>query len=369
MPMHPYGRTPTQAPRRSRSSGLCASAWLGRRAAPPVTRRGARSAAAAPRRREHRWGLPLRARRAADREIARARALHAKVVRVEVPWSALEPSGPGKIEPRALAFLDRLVSDAAAERHRRDRDRRQHTLLGLLRAGVTAAQMRAGAIEQGQRLAPARPLGLRRASSPTWRRATARAWRRSRSGTSPTRPTKTTSRGRKNRSTTRPCCAPPTPRSSRPTQTCTVLAGSLVGSNGVFLRALYAAGIKGYYDGLAVHFYNLTLGSLRAIHETQLANGDDTPLWLDEFGWSSCWPHQQDPAGTGVRHPEGPGDQHHQPLPLAGAHARTSRRRCSTSCRTPRAKTSACSPPRARASRPSRALARVLASPFGSPTR
>jgi hypothetical protein len=72
-----------------------------------------------------------------------------------------------------------------------------------------------------------------------------------------------------------------------------VLAGSLVGSNGVFLRALYAAGIKGYYDGLAVHFYNLTLGSLRAIHETQLANGDDTPLWLDEFGWSSCWPRQK----------------------------------------------------------------------------
>ncbi len=72
-----------------------------------------------------------------------------------------------------------------------------------------------------------------------------------------------------------------------------VLAGSLVGSNGVFLRALYAAGIKGYYDGLAVHFYTLTLGSLRAIHEVQLAGGDHTPLWLDEFGWSSCWPHQK----------------------------------------------------------------------------
>ena len=72
-----------------------------------------------------------------------------------------------------------------------------------------------------------------------------------------------------------------------------VLAGSLVGSNGVFLRALYAAGIKGYYDGLAVHFYNLTLGSLRAIHEMQLANGDTKPLWLDEFGWSSCWPRQR----------------------------------------------------------------------------
>ncbi len=72
-----------------------------------------------------------------------------------------------------------------------------------------------------------------------------------------------------------------------------VLAGALVGSNGVFLRDLYAAGIKGYYDGLAVHYYNLTLASLRAIHEVQLANGDTTPLWLDEFGWSSCWPRQR----------------------------------------------------------------------------
>ncbi len=67
-----------------------------------------------------------------------------------------------------------------------------------------------------------------------------------------------------------------------------VLAGSLVGANGVFLRAMYAAGIKGYYDGLAVHFYTLTLASLRSIHEVQVANGDTKPLWLDEFGWSSC---------------------------------------------------------------------------------
>jgi hypothetical protein len=25
----------------------------------------------------------------------------------------------------------------------------------------------------------------------------------------------------------------------------------------------------------------------------QLANGDTKPLWLDEFGWSSCWPQQR----------------------------------------------------------------------------
>jgi hypothetical protein len=69
-----------------------------------------------------------------------------------------------------------------------------------------------------------------------------------------------------------------------------VLAGSLVGYNGVFLRALYAAGIKGYYDGLAVHFYSLTLASLRSFRAAEVAAGDQTPLWLDEFGWSSCYP-------------------------------------------------------------------------------
>ena len=72
-----------------------------------------------------------------------------------------------------------------------------------------------------------------------------------------------------------------------------VLGGSIVGSNGIFLRALYAAGIKGYYDGLAVHYYTVTLADLRAIHAVQLANGDNTPLWLNEFGWSNCWPQQK----------------------------------------------------------------------------
>jgi polysaccharide biosynthesis protein PslG len=72
-----------------------------------------------------------------------------------------------------------------------------------------------------------------------------------------------------------------------------VLAGSLVGSSGEFLRALYVAGIMGYYDGLSVHFYNLTLASLRSIHEVQFSFGDAKPLWLDEFGWSSCWPRHR----------------------------------------------------------------------------
>ena len=50
----------------------------------------------------------------ADRTIGLARALHAKVVRLEVRWAVLEPRASGAIDPHALAFLDRLANDAAA---------------------------------------------------------------------------------------------------------------------------------------------------------------------------------------------------------------------------------------------------------------
>ncbi len=109
-----------------------------------------------------------------------------------------------------------------------------------------------------------------------------------------------------------------------------VLGGSLVGSNGVFLRALYAAGIKGYYDGLAVHFYTLVLGSLRYLHEVQLQNGDPTPLWLDEFGWSSCWPRQRIQQEQACVTPAGAGHQHRQRLSRARHEPLGSPPRCCT---------------------------------------
>jgi hypothetical protein len=68
-----------------------------------------------------------------------------------------------------------------------------------------------------------------------------------------------------------------------------VLAGSFVGGNGAWLQAMYDAGIKGYYDGLAVHFYDLPLYSLTTTRAVQLRNGDKTPEWLTEFGWDSCY--------------------------------------------------------------------------------
>jgi len=74
-----------------------------------------------------------------------------------------------------------------------------------------------------------------------------------------------------------------------------VLAGSLAYMNGEFLERLYALGIRGYYDGLSVHPYNDRLtpttrewSGVEWIRGMQRAAGDDKPLWLTEFGWSTC---------------------------------------------------------------------------------
>jgi hypothetical protein len=73
-----------------------------------------------------------------------------------------------------------------------------------------------------------------------------------------------------------------------------VLAGSLAYGNDAFVRGMYAAGIKGSYDGLAIHPYNTgapKAGSWSGIEwarRLQREAGDNTPLWLTEFGWSTC---------------------------------------------------------------------------------
>ena len=49
----------------------------------------------------------------ADRSVALAHALHAAVIRTEVPWSLMEPARANR--PAHEAYADRLVNDAAAE--------------------------------------------------------------------------------------------------------------------------------------------------------------------------------------------------------------------------------------------------------------
>ena len=65
-----------------------------------------------------------------------------------------------------------------------------------------------------------------------------------------------------------------------------MLAGSLAGADRPFLQKLYAAGIRGSYDGLAIHPYGEARAGTRWIHAAQVAAGDRTPLWITEFGWT-----------------------------------------------------------------------------------
>jgi polysaccharide biosynthesis protein PslG len=228
----------------------------------------------------------------ADQAVAGAAQLHARVVRVELPWSVLEPAHPGVFEPGALAFVDRLMSDAAG-------------------AGITVILT----ARSTPCWASSAPAALLHACSPT-RSSKANAWPpvkasdyaafvafiAGRYGTrlaaieiwnEPDQANQLYFAGPQKPQRYAALVRAAYPAIKQASPSVPVIAGSLVGSNGTFLRALYAAGIKGFYDGLAVHFYNLTLASVRAIHQVQLANGDSKPLWLDEFGWTSCWPRER----------------------------------------------------------------------------
>jgi hypothetical protein len=269
--------------------GLCAFAWLataGR--ADPVAK--AHMSAAAPLGGVNIAAVSSGASLAGvDREVALAHALHAKVVRTAVSWSTMEPGGPGQIDPRALAIADRLVSDAAAD-----------NIKVIVIADSTPCWASSAPASLLNRCVPG--ISSKANAWPPTNPATYAtfvAYLAQRYGTrlaaievwnEPDQANQDYFAGPEKPQRYAAVLRAAYPAIKQANPNVPVLAGSLVGASGVFLRALYAAGIKGYYDGLAVHFYTLTLASLRSIHEVQVANGDTKPLWLDEFGWSSCWP-------------------------------------------------------------------------------
>jgi len=90
-----------------------------------------------------------------------------------------------------------------------------------------------------------------------------------------------------------------------------VLAGAMAGTDLPFLQELYRDGIQGYYDGISVHSYcgssppDATASGdvrfefeagLEAIHALQLQHGDNTPIWVTEFGWDTLDTSPQDQA-------------------------------------------------------------------------
>jgi hypothetical protein len=228
----------------------------------------------------------------ADRQIAAARKLHATVVRAELRWSTLEPLRRGQIDAGALAFIDRLVANAAAAGIRPIftldstpcwASSAPAALLRRCVPGKLSAADSWPPVDPASYAAVAGFLAHRYGS----RLAAIEIWNE------PDQSNQLYFAGPNKVQRYAAIVRAAYTAIKQADPAVPVLAGSLVGSNGLFLRALYAAGIKGYYDGLAVHYYTLVLASLRAIHEVQLANGDSRPLWLDEFGWSSCYPKQR----------------------------------------------------------------------------
>jgi len=226
-----------------------------------------------------------------NQEISRAKAVGAHVIRVEFPWSVLEPQ-KGRLDTHALAFTDRFVNGASAVGMK--------VVALATRTPCWASSAPASVLSKCQTnrntkanaWPPLNPnnyasfvafLAARYGS----KLAAIEVWNE------PDQANEDYLAGPNKAQHYAEILKAAYPAIKQVDPTMTVLGGSLVGSNGAFLRALYAAGIKGYYDGLSVHFYNLVLASLRYLHEVQLANGDTTPLWLNEFGWSSCWPRQR----------------------------------------------------------------------------
>jgi polysaccharide biosynthesis protein PslG len=272
--------------------GLCLAAWPSQAA---NARRipSAHPASVAPMGGVNVEGLGLDSTPAeADRTMAGAHAVGAKLVRTEVVWSLLEPQGPTHMNLHALAYVDRLVSDAE-----------KYGIRVIMTVDYTPcwassapATMRRGCspwrTSEANRWPPAHPADYAAVAAFLAQRyasnlAAIEVWNE------PDQANEDYFAGPHKAARYGAILRAAYPAVKQVAPNVTVLAGSLVGYDGVFLRSLYAAGIKGYYDGIAVHFYSLTLASLRSFRSVELANGDRTPLWLDEFGWSSCYPRMR----------------------------------------------------------------------------
>lgn len=225
-----------------------------------------------------------------DQAIARAHELHARLVRVEIRWSVFEPREPGQVDQGRLAVLDRIMSQASANGMRvvalveRTPCWDSSAPAQLLRACEPDSDTQANAWP------PRDPSAYAAFTAMLARRygnelAAIEVWNE------PDQSNEHYFAGPEKATRYAAILRAAYTAIKQADPSVMVLGASIVGSNGAFLKALYAAGIKSYYDGLSVHFYNLVLASLRSIHEVQLANGDHTPVWLNEFGWSSCWPY------------------------------------------------------------------------------
>ncbi len=218
--------------------------------------------------------------------------MHARVVRVDFAWSLFEPNGP-TLDPQALARADRLVEDASragikivatvastpcwassapaailGRASGRPQRRRAHwpprdpaTYGAFLGALVQRYGTKLTAIEvwnEPDQSNEAYFAGPDKAQN--YARLLRAAYPRGEGG----QPGRARARRARSSAPTASSCAPSTPPASRATTT-------------------------------ASRSTTTTSRSPRCARsaKSRVANGDSKPLWLDEFGWTSCWPHRK----------------------------------------------------------------------------
>jgi hypothetical protein len=227
-----------------------------------------------------------------DKAVDTASELHAKLLRTDAPWALIEPRSGAQVETAALAGVDRLLADAASRGIRVVLTVDTTPCWASSAPAVVLEKCVPGQLSAANAWPPRNPADYAAFVAYLARRygsslAAIEVWNE------PDQSNEDYFAGPEKAQRYAALVRAAYPAIKQANPNVLVLAGALVGPNGAFLRALYAAGMKGYYDALAVHFYTLTLAAVRTIHEVQLANGDDTPLWLNEFGWSSCYPRQK----------------------------------------------------------------------------
>lgn len=240
--------------------------------------------------------------------IAQASTLGAHWVRVFAPWSYLEPS-PGEHSAFWLPRFDRLLGSLPAS---------THVIVDFVGAPSWESGSSAG------NAPPANPADYASilhflaqrwaghvAAYEIWNEEDASRWWAG--GPDPAAYTRLLQ------------AAYPAVKSADPAAK--VVLGGLTGNDYNFLQGVYQAGGKGYFDAVGVHtdtacdvnspyvFLRDSNGRLdpdsfigyREVHATELANGDQAPIWMTEMSWRTTSAVCSEGAFAGLK-PEGVGD-------------------------------------------------------------
>jgi hypothetical protein len=231
--------------------------------------------------------LPSTSQAEVDAALNAAKSANAKVVRVEALWSVLEPEAAGRQDPAAIASLDRVVAGATS------RGMKVLLMIDSTPCWASTAPTKGnctGSDPNTPEVTRYQPAGTQGyvdiAKLLVARYASALSafeiWNE------PDQANELYWAGPSKVANYVALAKATYPALKRLAPSVPILAGSFVGGNGAWLQALYQAGIKGSYDALSVHFYDLTLSALTTTRAVQKRNGDTKPLWLAEFGYTSC---------------------------------------------------------------------------------